>query len=490
MRAGIVTIMLVLLAGCGSGTGSTPPERPSGAVEGTVFNSAVSGATVRAYAFSNGVRGAQIGQALTDTAGAFTIPLSTPEVLVLLEATGGVYREEASARDVTVSPDIIMRSVADYRSGATARANITPFTAIAAAHASRQVATGRPAVDAVADAFGVMNSALGLDIRATTPIAVTTTGTGGLTPGHEYGFFCAAISQWTADASVRNATVPHTTHTSVSFSRLAVDDVSADGILDGKGAGGAVLNVGSVPLETNIYRNQIALSLLKISDSAVNKTGLTRTQLLPAANRWNASTAAIFGTAPVVPINTAGPALSNLSPPAGSALSGIFTASATAADPNDVIAAEFLVDNQLVAAAEDPRAPRASINSRAFADGSHKLKLSATNVAGFTGSIEHDVTFDNTVPTVTDFTPSDFSFVKSGFTATALVADNIGLASSTFLLDGTDIGNTGTAAEPVVVVDTRSFSFGTHTLVLRATDRAGNITDVERSIFFTRGEGG
>lgn len=218
--------------------------------------------------------------------------------------------------------------------GPAAASSLTTFTILATGLAEHLVARGQTAPAAMEQAFGAFDAALGLDVRAVTPLDITdaASATGGLTPGHEYGFYQAAISQWTAEAGTRNGTPPHATHTSASFTALAYDDVRADGVLDGH-AGAVELRVGTIPLTIEVYRLELAAALLRPARSAANRTGLTSERLLAAANRWNESTAIMFGGAAVTPLNALRPTLSALQPAAETRLRGPVVATVAVADP-------------------------------------------------------------------------------------------------------------------------------------------------------------
>ncbi|BAU47406.1 hypothetical protein SVA_0827 [Sulfurifustis variabilis] len=391
-----VAAALTAIAGCGS-SNSTPPERPSGAIEGIVFAAPVSGATVQAWTYRDGGRGELLGQATTDASGRYALSVKTPDGILLLEASGGVYREEASARDVTLAPQPHLRSLVRYVNGGPPPAgNITSFTTLASGLADHLVSGGETAQAATDRGFAAFNAALGLDVRAVTPLHITDPGsaTGGLSPGHEYGFYEAAISQWTAEAGTRNGQTPHTTHTSASFVALGLEDIRADGLLDGSAEGGRLLSVGGIALDTETYRHDLAVALLRIAQSGANATGLAAGQLVPAADRWNGSTAGFFGYAPVVPLDETPPAITNLQPPENSILCGTFTASASV---GDALLADsvFLLDGNLLGNQGTASAPRIAINTRQYSNGNHALVLRATDVLGNVSTLTRTLAFLN-----------------------------------------------------------------------------------------------
>lgn len=480
IRRGAIGVAFLALAGCGS-TNSTPPERPSGAIQGTVFAAPVSGATVKAYAYHDGRKGELLGEALTDAGGRYAIDVKTQDGAVLLEASGGAYREEASGRDVTLSPQPLLRSLVRYANrGPAAVSSITSFTTLATGLAEHLVSNGSTAQAAMDQAFATFDDALGLDVRAVTPLDITdvANATGGLTPGHEYGFYEAAISQWTAEAGTRNGVAPHSAHTSATFVALGYDDIRADGELNGR-AGETELRVGSVPLTTEVYRLELALALLRIAQGSANRTGLSAERVLPAANRWNESTAAMFGDTDVTPLNQTGPTMSALRPLADSTLRGVVSARVVADDPIGVTEVLFLLDGLSLGAAADPGDARLEIDTRAHPDGSHQLQAQARNIAGGTGTLEHTVIFDNTPPSIDGF--SEATVTWCGVHRASATVSDAAVSESVFLLDGQPRANQGTASAPHIEVDSRSEPIhGEHTLTLRVTDAAGNVSSRSR----------
>ena len=474
-----LTLSAVAVA-CGN-TSSSPPDRATSTVSGVVFQGPVSGATVRAYAYADGRKGAELAQAQTDANGRYAFSGSLPSGIVLLEVSGGTYREEATARDITVGVDVPLRSL--IRAGSNTGGTIGTYTTLGAALADYLAGRGQSMASAIDEAYTTINSAVGVDVRSTAPLDVTdVANAGSLTPGHEYGFFEAALSQWTADAGTQSNVTPHTLYTSSSMLTLAFDDLRSDGVLDGRGNGGAQ-RLGSVALSTDTYRHELALALLRFARSSANRTGLTPDQLLRAANRWNDSRAAIFGNAAVRPISSAAPTVTNLSPAANSYVRGRFGASARVEDVVGLTTVGFGLDGTALANAADVQLPRADLDSSTYSDGAHTLHVEARNMVGGVTRAEHRIYIDNTAPTITNFQPGEGSVVRNNFTLSASVSD-AKLNDSTFSIDGTTLGNQGSAGSPRYTLDTRSYSSGSHTLTLRSTDSAGNVQTATRQLYF------
>ena len=83
--------------------------------------------------------------------------------------------------------------------------------------------------------------------------------------------------------------------------------------------------------------------------------------------------------------------------------------------------------------------------------------------------------------------PTDGSTLSGTVTITANVSDNVGVAGVQFYLDGALLGTEDTTAPYSVSWNTTTATNASHTLLARASDAAGNITDgPSRSRFPTR----
>jgi hypothetical protein len=81
---------------------------------------------------------------------------------------------------------------------------------------------------------------------------------------------------------------------------------------------------------------------------------------------------------------------------------------------------------------------------------------------------------DITAPTVAITAPAAGAQVSGSVTISATASDNIGVRAVTFLVDGSAVGS-DTASPYSVTWDAATAAAGSHTLVARATDAAGNV---------------
>ena len=96
----------VLLFACGGGSsgGTTTAALNGGTISGTVVKGPARGASVAAFAITNGTVGAQVGGGNTDSTGNFTISIGDYTGPMMLQASGGTYTDEAKGNTMTMQP--------------------------------------------------------------------------------------------------------------------------------------------------------------------------------------------------------------------------------------------------------------------------------------------------------------------------------------------------------------------------------------------------
>ena len=171
------------------------------------------------------------------------------------------------------------------------------------------------------------------------------------------------------------------------------------------------------------------------------------------------------------------PSVDITAPTQGSTVSGTFVVSASAGDDKGVAQVEFLVDGVRIGLdTQSTGGWSASWNTSATADGQHTVTAKATDTAGQTSSDTVTVTVGNAdkAPTVQISNPSHGATVSGAVEISATAADDKGVASVRFTIDGgTSVvdadGRDGWSAE----WDTTVFTNGVHTVAVVATDTRG-----------------
>ncbi|MBW6484649.1 MAG: FecR domain-containing protein [Syntrophobacterales bacterium] len=117
--------------------------------------------------------------------------------------------------------------------------------------------------------------------------------------------------------------------------------------------------------------------------------------------------------------------------------------------------------------------PVASADLTGLSEGSHTLVVTATDAAGNTGTKEYAWTTDYTAPTITlSGTPAALSTIKAANIGVA-TTDASAVTATTYILDGVVVASTALTA----------LSEGPHTLLVTATDAAGN--ESSKDVSFT-----
>jgi hypothetical protein len=218
------SVFLAVLQGCGGGGGSSStPSATSPAtssVSGVASKGLLSGATVTAYALSvSGVKGAALGSATTDATGAYSISLGSYTGAILIEASGGSYKDEATGA-TTVNTALLKAAVAN--ASGSVKAAVTPLTTIAVQKAGALTAANIDSANTIVS--NIIGG--GTNILSTMPADVLVSSSS-TTAEKNYGLMLAAISEL-----VSNGTA---TSVSDAISQIAAD--LADNKLDTTGAG-------------------------------------------------------------------------------------------------------------------------------------------------------------------------------------------------------------------------------------------------------------
>jgi hypothetical protein len=452
----ILFFSLLVISGCGgsgSSSGAAGSNRPTGstipvgAVSGTSFDGLVINGTVKVYDFTTGSKGALLAQATTDAMGLYNLSLQVESRPVLLELTGGYYREEAGSNaNVSLSTNHKLIALANYTTGAGLKVAVTTYSYLAAGLAQYKISKGTAVSTAIDIANQRISSLVGVNILTTTPKEITDVAnvSASLSPELRYGFLAGAISLWTYN-NAPSATAAHLPpYTSIDFAQTLYQDISADGILDGFGVdttgAKAQLSFGTVPLSVDVYRLGLGTAIVQMAGNTNNKTGLTGAQVLSFASSYIASTDAIFNN--VAPTAFAASSTVINTPATNSWVTGLVNIGATAQSPFGLSKVEFLVDNAVVStAASLLTAQSFQINATGFADGAHSISVRATDLGGFVSTATSNMSIDNTWPTATATMPYTLIQAQVMFSAMVCVTET---GSGVSYINNISDGTTGT----------------------------------------------
>lgn len=404
--------LLSLLAGCGGDLNQLPPSRPTGAVSGYVIDGPIANAQVTIYDFSTGRKGRALGSATTANDGAFTIGLHERDLPIYIEAQGGSYVEEASAKTVYLQQGERLTAVAHYQGGKAMNVVITPYSHMATGLAEYNIGQGADVNVAITSATQTISALIGLNVASVVPQSISVLSNALVKPtfndNYAYGFMLAAISSWTAWASQQSGTNVHESVTSILLAQLMYRDIYTDGLLDGRAYDeGATANIelraGGMALGPEVYQKGFGQQMLNVANSEMNKTGFGVADVRSRANYLIQTSLNAPGLAPVE--DKIGPAI-NRSPAAKLYENGTLNFSVSVDDPAGISLVAFEIDNTPIGNAADLLTPAITIDTRQYADGVHTINVIAEDSAGNRSSARFEVLFANASPFILITSPA------------------------------------------------------------------------------------
>lgn len=290
-------VCVSLLTACGGGGGG-PQPLPEGSISGVAFDGPVAGGTVRAYALnSDGSRGVLVAEsAATSEDGRFRIDLQTSNSPLLLELRGGTYTALVGDNPVPVTLDDsaeseeILSAIVNYTPGQDIpRQLVTPVTTLSTCLTQYKISQNQALNAAKTAADNTFNAMVGggVNIHTTIPTNLTSPGSNSpnsLTPELRYAFALEGISGLVSELvdledEDLDAVLGEGIYTGVNFTRLACEDVKADGLLNGIDNAGPV-RLGGQTLNENTYRIAWSDGILGASASPRNQSRLDNNDLV------------------------------------------------------------------------------------------------------------------------------------------------------------------------------------------------------------------
>lgn len=293
-RASLLAVLaasVLLVSACGGG-GSTAlagvGSGGTGFASGTVTKGPVSGATVTAYSIAGGVLGAMLGTTTTDTNGNFSMSFGSYSGAMVLQASGGSYKDEATGIVMSMAGgDVMTAAMPTVAAGSNVTGvQVTPITAMA--HEFARNMPGGMTDANIANANAAMGNyfAAGdiLHVQPMNPL-IAGSGTGARTDARNYGMTLAAMSQYAKSLNLPSSSAVAT----------AMMADAADGMMDGKRNGAQVSmgmggTMGSGTMPTTAGTSSLASAMTDFMNSAANVSGITATDMAQLMQRLNAST--------------------------------------------------------------------------------------------------------------------------------------------------------------------------------------------------------
>lgn len=474
-------LLIVMLSGC-SDEVDLAPERDPGVISGKVVDGVVSGATVTVYAFIDGIRGRRLGGSTTDTDGNYSLEIRASSQLVLIEAAGGTYIEQATGTSVTIPSGDVLRAIVPYESGQPVTSMVTPLTHLVSGLTFYKIRQGLSPLQAYSEARTTIEEYLTIDTTSAEPIDITQAGDTVNSASDEalYGFYLAGISNLSLWAGNRNQVTPHTIYTSIGITQIMYNDIQSDGILDGVGFdlnnNPMPLAIGVIPLSAETYRATFSLHLLAISDAAENTTSLKANDLQIVAEDLATRPSELFPESAILDINNQAPEIS-LVQTTQTTYSGTILLPLEIGGFLDAESIDVSVDGVPVGAVDNPQIPEVLIDTTLYPpDGSHVLGITATDILGNTASESFILSFDNTNPVI-NITSSLVTNTPS-ITVSGTYSDNLaGVDSIVVDSQAATLNQDGTWSASINIVS------GENTVPISVFDFAGNQLSTQATVY-------
>lgn len=270
----LLTISLMMVAGCGGGGGaSVTATTETGTVSGSAIKGPVSGSTVMAFNMNaDGTRGGQIGTAMTDAQGNFSMNVGNHSGSLMLQMTGGSYIDEATGIMTTMGAGDMMTTVVPSMAAGENLTNIhmTPLTSMAQMMAQNM--TGGMTQANITQANSLMGQYFGVnDILHTHPMDPLANGSGPVSTQDQrnYGMSIAAMSQYAKTIGMPNSS---------GMVTVMMNDAS-DGRMNGAMGGTQITMgggmMGGSMMQPNAGSSELADTMQAFMQSGQNHSGLT-----------------------------------------------------------------------------------------------------------------------------------------------------------------------------------------------------------------------
>jgi hypothetical protein len=490
VRTSLFLLGVQLVASCGGGTPIEVVGTSTGEVSGVVIKGPVQDGTVTVYRLDSRFgRGASLGEARTDAAGAFVVPVTSYNGALLVVASSGTYVDEALGTSVSLGGRELVAVVPAYRSGAKlSGVRVTPFSTLAAAFAAHHVARGANLEAAVAEAYARINAHFGdVDWRTVTPVDLTVPGATTLTPEVRAGLVLAALSQQAATLAQAGGVSAALVNGATLTSTLAAD--GADGRLDGVGPGGQ-LRQASYALDGLTCRSGLAGALGVFITSPRNASALRLADVRGLINGMAGSMDEyLFGGTPAGEVDVDAPEVTWLKPADNAGVSGSSPVEVRAVDASGMKALRFTAPAQLAALTPVIEGTTALLSGMldvsALPDGPLTLSLVAEDAKGNSVAKTLSVNVSNRGPSISISAPSEGATLSGRVLLSASATSQQGVVSRLELRNpppGVGADTLPAADSFAAQWDTTQAPEGEQTLVFHASDSFGASTDVSVTV--------
>ena len=280
----------LLATACGGGDTTVASNVGSGGtgfVSGAVTKGPVGNASVTAYGLSGGQMGAAIGSATTDANGNFSMGVGSYTGPVMLRASGGSYKDEATGTAMSMTQGDVMTAIMPTIAANSSHSGIQVTFVTSMAQTLAQSMTGGMTEANIAAANAAMGSYFSVsDVLRIVPMnpLVPGSGTGASQDARNYGMTLAAMSQYAKNLNMA---------VSSSMGTALMNDAS-DGMMDGRMGGASVSMtmggmMGTSTMASNAGTGGLASAMTTFANSAGNMSGVTAMDMSGLTQKLNTS---------------------------------------------------------------------------------------------------------------------------------------------------------------------------------------------------------
>lgn len=274
IRQTLILLLSVIMIACGGGGGDTsgggddglPPTRPTVELE---INSNTYESDVSAYAFEDGTKGILLDQGKTDNSGRATLSIYYDSRPVLIEVSGGQFKETGTGGRIRITADQMLRAIT-FCDGVDFSANVGILTHLAAAKTMSDINNHSNFRDAIDAGYAYISEIYGVNVQSTNMIDISDSinASGTCTDAHRLAFIVAGMSLWTSDAADQNGAFSQEHYNSVLLAQALAADISDDGLLSGSEM------FGTVAIDQSVFQTGFGSCISRVITSHLNATTL------------------------------------------------------------------------------------------------------------------------------------------------------------------------------------------------------------------------
>lgn len=377
----------ILLAACSqqSNNDAKPAPRAPGVLGGVVADNLIRNADVTVYRLGEDGKSKEILQTTkTDAKGNYKQSIKVADTYVKLCAENGSYTEEASGVEVKMQEGQKLCAVAYYQTGRTHDVMVTPETNLAAALVECKASNSKDSINnIVSDANTSIGTLFGYNILTTKPADILDTEAKLLTLNDNTmsSMWHAAYSKLALKIAKENGLSNHSQSiNSIAIHQAIYEDVSTDCKLDGLGAGGKKLSLGTFDLNTKVYRTELPRALADFTQSDANKTNIKLTDVVINAQQFSQSTDVIYqNTEQPILYDEEAPKLS-VKEEDGKFISGVYSLNVNVSDRSAISEIYLIFGNEKIQGIVSNNIVKFNINTKLYQDGNFNVEIHAMDV--------------------------------------------------------------------------------------------------------------